>query len=115
MKETLVRLGKCNHCGKCCLRSGGLMVENPMIELTEDRCKFYVDKLNNQKYGHCLVFGRGKQSIEKVKDRNGNTLTSEQIRWFNDNCVDYPSLKDAKKGNNLLPECRFSFGVIINE
>ena len=34
----LVKVGQCSHCGKCCLRAGGLMVENPMIDLGEDRC-----------------------------------------------------------------------------
>ncbi|GAI86432.1 unnamed protein product [marine sediment metagenome] len=40
----LIKVGSCSHCGKCCLsmKLGGLMVENPMIDLDEDRCKFYV-------------------------------------------------------------------------
>lgn len=37
----LVRVGECNHCGVCCLREGGLMMENPCFELGEDKCKFY--------------------------------------------------------------------------
>ena len=85
------------------------MVENPMIELHEDRCKFYADKLDDQKYGHCLIFGRGKKSIETVRDRYGNTIIPKQIKWFNDNCVDYPSIEDAKKGYKPLPECGFRF------
>lgn len=100
--------GSCNHCGKCCLRSGDLMVENPMIELTEERCKFYVDKLNEQKYGHCLIFARGNKPIKNVKDRSGNKITKEQIRWFIDNCPDYPELEDFEKGMKLLSECSFS-------
>ncbi|GAI60979.1 unnamed protein product [marine sediment metagenome] len=38
----LIKIGSCNQCGRCCKREGGLMVENPCIELHEDRCKFYV-------------------------------------------------------------------------
>ena len=107
----VVRTGSCNHCGKCCLREGGVMVENPMIELSEDRCKFYVDVLNNKLYGHCLIYGRGNKPIKKVTDRFGNTITPDQIRWFNDNCVDYPIVEDAKKGAKLPPECGFGFEV----
>ena len=109
----LVRYGFCNHCGKCCLRSGGLMVENPMIALDEDRCKFYVDELNTQKYGHCLIFGSTKP-IKLVKDRNGNKITEAQIKWFNDNCPDYPTIEDIEAGHTLLPECDFSFEVVID-
>ena len=108
----LVRSGNCNHCGKCCLREGGLMVENPMIDLGEDRCKFYVDKLNTQKYGHCLIFAKGRKPIERVKDRYGNKITPEQIVWFKDNCPDYPTIEDMEAGHKLLPECSFSFEVI---
>lgn len=110
----LIRVGSCNQCGKCCLREGGLMVENPMIELHEDRCKFYVDTLNDQKYGHCLIFdhcGSGKH-INKCKKRDGNTITDAQIRWFNDNCPDYPTVEDIEAGHQLLPECSFSFEVV---
>lgn len=106
-----VKIGACNHCGKCCLREGGLMVENPMIEPHEDRCKFYVNELNDQKYGHCLIFGRGGKPITSVKDRDGNKVTSEQIVWFNDNCPDYPTIGDIEAGHTLLPECSFSFEV----
>ena len=106
----LIRIGKCNHCGKCCLRESGVMTENPMIELHEDRCKFYVDKLSNQKEGHCLIFNRGKGSIEIVKDRYGNDITSEQIKWFGDNCIDFPTAEDIETGYNKLPsECSFKF------
>lgn len=110
----LVRAGSCNHCGKCCLRAGGLMVENPCIELHEDRCKFYVDKLNTQKYGHCLIFGRGGKPIELVKDSKGNKITTDQIVWFNDNCLDYPTVEDMDAGHTLLLECSFSFEVMTD-
>ncbi|MBA7573018.1 hypothetical protein ES708_14807 [subsurface metagenome] len=108
----LVRSGNCNHCGLCCLREGGLMVENPCIELGEDRCKFYVDELNNQKYGHCLIFGRGRKPVKVVKDRYGNKITPEQIVWFNDNCPDYPTIEDMAAGHKLLPECSFRFEAV---
>lgn len=107
----LLRMGQCSHCGKCCLREGGLMVENPCIELGEDRCKFYVDEINAQQYGHCLVYGRGTEPITAVKDRSGNKITDAQIRWFNDNCPDYPTIEDIEAGHILLPECSFAFVV----
>ena len=88
------------------------MVENSMIELHEDRCKFYVDELNNHPRGHCLIFGRGVQLIEAVKNRYGNTITQKQIRWFKQNCVDYPTIEDAEAGAKLLPSCGFSFEEI---
>jgi len=90
------------------------MLENPCIELGEDRCKFYVDEVNDQMYGHCLIWGRGKNSIELVKDRYGNKITPEQIAWFNQNCIDYPSTKDIEAGYTLPPECSFSFEVAID-
>ena len=106
----MIRTGECNHCGKCCLRESGVMTENPMIELHEDRCKFYMDKLPNQRIGHCLIFNRDKKPIEIVKDRYGNTIISTQIKWFNDNCIGYPFIKDAEKGYTKLPsECSFKF------
>ena len=87
------------------------MLENPCIDLGEDRCKFYVDKLNNQLYGHCLIYGRGNKPIKQVKDSKGNRITDAQIRWFNENCPDYPTVQDIEKGHQLLPECSFSFEV----
>lgn len=110
----LIKIGNCNNCGKCCLREGGLMVENPCIELSEERCKFYVDELNNQKYGHCLIFGRGRKPIKAVRDRYGNKITDVQIRWFKDNCPDYPTVEDIEAGHQLLPECGFSFEVVAD-
>lgn len=104
----LTRIGACNHCGKCCLREGGLMVENPMIELHEDRCKFYVNEVS----GHCLIYRRNTKPIEDVKDRLGNKITDKQIKWFNENCVRYPIVRDAEAGCKLLPGCGFSFKVI---
>ena len=88
------------------------MVENPCIDLDEDRCKFYVDKLCDGKYGHCLIFSRGGKPITSVKDSKGNKITPEQIVWFNDNCPNYPTLEDMEAGHKLLPECSFSFEVI---
>lgn len=110
----LTKVGSCDHCGKCCLRAGGLMVENPMIDLDEDRCKFYVDELNIQKYGHCLIFGRGEKDVEQVRDRYGKKITESQERWFNDNCPSYPTIEDIEAGHQLLPDCSFSFEVVID-
>jgi hypothetical protein len=85
-----------------------MMLENPCIDLGEDRCKFYLDKLNDQKYGHCLIFAR-KGDIKLVKDRFGQKITEAQIKWFYDNCPDYPTEKDIESGHILLSECSFSF------
>lgn len=91
------------------------MVENLMIELHEDRCKFYVDKLNNKLYGHCLIYGRGNKPIKTVTDRFGNIITPEQIKWFNENCITYPSAEDVEAGHKPPLECGFSFEVVIDE
>jgi len=90
------------------------MVENPMIELHEDRCKFYTEHLNKKLYGHCLIYGRGNKPIERVKDRYGRKITEAQIEWFNANCIDYPTVEDAKAGIQLLPNCGFKFEVAID-
>jgi len=108
----IIKSGVCNHCGKCCMPP--VMVENPCIELGEDRCKFYTDEVNNQKYGHCLIWGRGAKPITTVRDRFGNKITDAQIKWFNDNCIDYPSAEDAEAGYLPPPECSFSFEVVID-
>lgn len=101
----VVRTGECNHCGKCCLREGGVISESPVIEPHEDRCKFYTDELSR----HCLIFGRGAKPIETVKDRFGNKITDEQIRWFGENCIDYPSVEDVEAGYKPPLECSFRF------
>jgi len=93
------------------MKLGGLMLENPCIELHEDRCKFYVDKLNDQQYGHCLIYGRGGKPIEKVRDRFGNTITEAQIRWFNENCIDYPRVEDMEAGYMPPEGCGFTVEV----
>ena len=91
------------------------MLENPCIDLGEDRCKFYVDQLNTQQYGHCLIFAKGISLIKTVKDSKGNKITDAQIRWFNDNCPDYPTIDDIEANHQLLPTCSFSFEVMANE
>jgi len=101
--------GNCNHCGKCC--KPPVMLENPCIDKGEDRCKFYTDSENSYLYGHCLIYGRGNKPIKVVKDRFGKTITDEQIKWFNENCLYYPSVQDVERGYTLLPECSFSFEV----
>ena len=110
---TLVRKGECNHCGKCC--KPPVIIEGPTIDRGEDRCKFYVDALNNKLYGHCLIYGRGNKPIKTVTDRFGNKITAEQNRWFEQNCIDYPSVKDAEAGHKPPEGCGFSFEVVINE
>lgn len=110
---TLNKLGKCNHCGLCC--KPPIMLENPMIALGEDMCKFYVEETNNKLYGHCLIYGRGNKLIKTVIDRFGNKITPEQIRWFEQNCVEYPSVEDAKAGYKPPLGCGFSFEVVVND
>lgn len=101
--------GSCNHCGKCCRREGGVISDNPCIEPHEDRCKFYVEELNDQKFGHCLILGRGSKPITSVKDRRGNKITPEQIKWFEDNCPNFPVLEEYLKSGLQLPAgCGFS-------
>ena len=107
----LNKVGSCNHCGKCCLPP--VMVENPCIELHEDRCKFYVEFDNAKLYGHCLIYGR-QGVIKKVKDRFGTLITKEQIDWFNQNCIDYPLAKDCEAGVYPPLECSFTFEVQID-
>lgn len=103
----LTRTGECNHCGKCCRPP--VMLENPMIELSEDRCKFYVEEENDTLYGHCLIYGRGVKPIKNVKDRFGKIITDKQIMWFNENCIEYPQVKDAEKGYLPPVGCGFIF------
>ena len=107
----LVRKGSCNHCGKCCLsvKLGGLMLENPCIDLGEDRCKFYANELNDKQYGHCLIYAAA--NIKEARDRKGNLITEAQIRWFNENCIDYPEAKDAERGSYPPEGCGFTFEV----
>jgi len=90
------------------------MVENPCIELGEDRCKFYTDTQNSKLYGHCLIYDTGLNKIQKAKDRFGVQITEEQIAWFNQNCIDYPSTEDIEAGYTLPPECSFSFEVAVD-
>lgn len=106
----LIKIGSCSNCGKCC--KPPVMLENPCIELGEDRCKFYTDKVNKAPYGHCLIHGRGNKPITTVRDRFNNKITPEQIQWFNDSCLDYPSIEEGSF--SLPPECSFSFEVVID-
>ena len=106
----LTRIGNCNFCGKCC--KPPVMVENPCMELGDDKCKFYVNEIIDQVYGHCLLHGRGNKPITSVKDRTGKKITQEQIDWFNQNCVEYPTVEDAEQGYIPPSECGFSFEVI---
>lgn len=103
----MIRKGECIHCGKCCKLP--VMLENPMIEHGEDRCKFYIEKVNDKLYGHCLIYGHGIKQIKTAKDRFGKKITDEQIKWFNENCIEYPRVKDAEAGIMPPEGCGFSF------
>ena len=72
------------------------MVQNPCIDSSEDRCKFYVDKLPSRD-GHCLILGRGDIAIEEVKNRSGDLITAAQIKWFLANCPEFVA--------QTIPEC----------
>ena len=107
--------GSCNHCGVCCLSEslGGFMLENPCIELGEDRCKFFTDDYDPEigKYGHCLIM-QAKRVYPKVRDRFGNRMTDAQIAWFEHNCPMWPArAKDIQalidRKFELPPECNF--------
>jgi len=87
------------------------MLENPCIELGEDRCKFYVAEIVDTKYGHCLIWARGNKPIKNVKDRFDNKITDAQIEWFNQNCIDYPSLEDMVAGHMPPEGCGFTIEV----
>lgn len=84
-----------------------------MIARGEDSCKFYVEKVNDKLYGHCLIYGRGTKPIKSVKDRHGKTITDKQIKWFNENCIEYPRVKDAEAGHMPPEGCGFSFEVVV--
>lgn len=105
-----IRTGSCSNCGACC--KPPVIIENPCIELGEDRCKFYTDNENSELYGHCLIYGRGSRPITVVRDRFHNRITQEQISWFNQNCIEYPRAEDAEIGALPPPECGFSFEVV---
>ena len=101
--------GSCNHCGKCCLAP--IVTDNPCTKLEKGKCDFYVEELNDQKFGHCLILGRGAKPITSVKDRKGNKITPEQIKWFEENCPNFPqaNLEELEnKAFNLPAGCGFS-------
>ena len=109
--------GDCNHCGECCKRSGGIITGNCMIDADEDRCKFYNDRATTEKFGHCLITSQGDTPIEEVLNRYGESITLDQLVWFNENCPDYPGLhmvsdvndKNTKISTMIPPECTYSF------
>jgi hypothetical protein len=104
----LVRIGKCNHCGQCC--KPPVVTICPCKSISDIECRFFT-KIANIKLdiqGHCLIHGRTGQ-IEEVKDYFGQKITKEQIQWYNDNCLTYPTLKDAEKGYVLPKGCGFKF------
>ena len=108
--------GSCTHCGKCCknVSLGGFMLENPCMDPSWDYCAFYTDDVDPSlgKFGHCLIM-QAKRNYRRVRDRFGNKMTEEQIRWFEENCPQWPStprdINDIVSGRvKLPPECGFS-------
>lgn len=104
--------GSCVHCGLCC--KPPVVVENPCIELGQDRCLFYTDDVDTSiRYGHCLIKQVG-DNYNRVRDRFGNRMTDDQIRWYEANCRQYPKLIDhlAKEhggyGVELPPGCGYT-------
>ena len=101
--------GTCNRCGKCC--KPPVVVDNPCCLPPEDRCRFYVETDNGQKFGHCLILGRGNKPIQQVRDRFNNRITQEQIDWFEANCPQFPQacVQELRDGLFELPEgCSFT-------
>ena len=83
------------------------MLENPCIERGQDRCLFYTD----DERGHCLVM-QANCVYAKVRDRFGEKMNAEQIKWFEHNCPVWPSrAKDVQalaNGRFVLPStCGF--------
>ena len=101
--------GSCVNCGACC--KPPVVVDNPCIELAEDRCKFYSDTPEEGRLGQCLIIWRGNKPIKNVHDRFDNKITDEQIAWFNANCPQFPmaNLQELVDGAFELPEdCDYS-------
>ena len=103
--------GSCNHCGLCC--KPPVIIENPCIELGQDRCLFYADETDPEisKFGHCLIM-QANRNYNRVRDRFGNKMNQEQIDWFEHNCVMWPTrVKDIQalidELFDLPPECNF--------
>lgn len=103
----LARTGVCIRCGKCC--QPPVVTENPCMKRGDARCMFYVELDNNKLYGHCLIYGSQTKGL--TDDRFGKRVTKEQLDWFNRNCEDYPTAKDAEIGVYPPPECSFKFEV----
>ncbi|MGC9361098.1 MAG: hypothetical protein ACP5G7_12150 [Anaerolineae bacterium] len=87
------------------------MLDNPCMDPSWDRCAFYTDDVAGKR-GHCLVM-QANRNYARVRDRFGNPMTKEQVRWFEANCVDWPqTAKDAQdigEGRiKLPPECGYS-------
>ena len=96
----------CNHCGECC--KPPVVVENPCIELGQDRCLFYTDEVDTgTSYGHCLIY-HAKRNYNKVRDRLGNKMTAQQIAWFEHNCLKWPDPIDLIVDPND-PDTEFRF------
>ncbi len=91
------------------------MLENPMMELGQERCKFYTDDVDiRERYGHCLVM-RVSQP-KNAKDINGNKITKEQLDWYNHNCSVWPKrVKDLQQLLEGLYELPSGCGFYIEE
>ncbi len=106
--------GSCAHCGICCLAQslGGPLLENPCIELGQDRCLFYTDDVDTgTRFGHCLIL-QANRNYNRVRDRFGIKINDAQIAWFEHNCVFWPvRIKDIQALRDglfeLPPECNF--------
>ncbi len=83
------------------------MLENPCIELGQDRCRFYTEEQG----GHCLIM-QADQNYNRVRDRFGEKMTARQIEWFEHNCPVWPTgAKDiddlCNRRYELPPSCGF--------
>lgn len=103
--------GSCTHCGVCC--KPPVVLDNPCIVRGEDRCRYYTDTADTgTRFGHCLILQKGG-NYNSVRDRFDNKMTREHIRWFEENCLTFPTAEkdalDLADGRFTLPtECTFS-------
>lgn len=102
--------GSCNDCGACC--KPPVVVDNPCFKRGDDRCLFYDDSSNTEKFGHCLILGRGETALKSVVDRSNKKITASQIKWFEANCPEFPEdcIAELTTGTfKLPPACGYIF------
>lgn len=103
--------GSCAHCGVCC--KPPVVVDNPCMVRGDTECLFYTDEVDTgTRYGHCLI-KQVNDNYNRVRDKNGDRITDEQIRWYEHNCRLWPArVKDIQALRDglfeLPPTCGFT-------